>query len=130
MANEENLKKGKATQFKSGEEAARKGRQGGIKSGESKRNRKILRECLDILLENPVYDKNGKFVVDRNGKKMTGAEVMATKLFHDFLKKGELKAFELIRDTAGQKPADKIVVADIDPAVIEEVEMMVTGDGE
>ncbi len=108
----------------------RKGRRGGIKSGEAKRNRKMLRECLDILLESPVYDKNGKPVVDRNGKKMTGAEVMATKLFNDFLKKGELKAFELIRDTAGQKPADKLVVADIDPAVIEEVEMMVLGMSE
>ncbi len=30
MANEQNLEKGKATQFKSGEEAAKNGRKGGV----------------------------------------------------------------------------------------------------
>lgn len=40
----ENLKKGKATQFKSGQEAAESGRKGGIASGKSKRKKKALAE--------------------------------------------------------------------------------------
>lgn len=40
----ENLKKGKATQFKSGQEAAESGRKGGIASGKAKRKKKALAE--------------------------------------------------------------------------------------
>lgn len=40
----ENLKKGKATQFKSGQKAAESGRKGGIASGEAKRKKKALAE--------------------------------------------------------------------------------------
>ena len=42
--NDENLKKGVRTQFKSGEEAARKGRKGGTNSGTSKRTQKTINE--------------------------------------------------------------------------------------
>lgn len=42
--NDENLKKGEATQFKSGEEAAKNGRAGGIASGEARQRRKTYRE--------------------------------------------------------------------------------------
>ncbi len=54
MANEENLKKGKATQFKSGEEAAKCGRKGGIASGIAKREKKTIQQILTDLLESDV----------------------------------------------------------------------------
>ncbi len=54
MANNENLKKGKATQFKSGEDAASKGRKGGIKSGESKRAKKNMRDLTKSLMDTQV----------------------------------------------------------------------------
>ena len=38
------------------------------------------------------------------------------------------KAFEVLRDTAGQKPVDKVVVSEIDIDVIDEVERMVNDD--
>ena len=44
--NNENLKKGEATQFRSGEEAARNGRNGGRASGEARLRRKLLRESI------------------------------------------------------------------------------------
>ena len=50
MANEENLKKGKATQFQSGEEAARNGQKGGVASGASRRRRKAMRQTVNTLL--------------------------------------------------------------------------------
>lgn len=57
MANENNLKKGKATQFKSGEEAVRNGRKGGIASGESKRGRKTIQNLLKDFLDSNVKDQ-------------------------------------------------------------------------
>ena len=42
--------------------------------------------------------------------------------------KGDVKAFEVLRDTAGEKPIDKVMVADVDQSVIDEVEEMVKGE--
>lgn len=44
--NNENLKKGEATQFRSGEEAARNGRDGGRASGEARRQAALFRKFL------------------------------------------------------------------------------------
>ena len=57
MANNENLEKGKATQFRSGEEAARNGSNGGIASGAARRRKKSLKEAADLYLSLPVTDK-------------------------------------------------------------------------
>ena len=48
------VKKGKATQFKSGNKAAESGRKGGIASGKAKRKKKALKEQMQMLLELPV----------------------------------------------------------------------------
>ncbi len=50
MANEENLKKGKATQFRSGEEAARNGEKGGKASVASRRRKKSMQQKMKLLL--------------------------------------------------------------------------------
>lgn len=59
-----------------------------------------------------------------NGEEMTGAEAMAYVAIEKALA-GDLKAWEMVRDTAGQKPADKVLVSDIDADVIAEVEAIV-----
>lgn len=51
MPQYENLKKGKATQFKSGEKAAESGRKGGIASGIAKRKRKALSEMARLFAD-------------------------------------------------------------------------------
>ena len=38
---------------------------------------------------------------------------------------GDTKAFEIIRDTIGEKPAEKVMLAEIDQNTIDEVEKMV-----
>lgn len=53
MANEQNLKP-----YRSVEEARDGGRRGGKKSGEVRRQKKSMRELMNILLELPVSDKN------------------------------------------------------------------------
>jgi hypothetical protein len=42
--------------------------------------------------------------------------------------KGDTKAFEIIRDTIGEKPAERISLAQIDQDTIDAVEKMVMGD--
>ena len=41
---------------------------------------------------------------------------------------GDTKAYEVVRDTIGEKPVDKIVVAEVDQTIINEVEAMVNDD--
>lgn len=94
---------------------------GGKNSVEARRNKKILRDCLEMLLEKEISDKSGN--------KMTGAEAMAAVVFQKAIK-GDLKAFEIVRDTAGQKPVEKVVISEIDTDVINEVERMVNDDEE
>lgn len=55
---------------------------------------------------------------------MSGAEAISAKLFAQALK-GDKRAFEIVRDTAGQKPVEKIEVEGIDTAAIDEVREMV-----
>lgn len=113
MANEQNLR---PSEYKLSQEEAKKG---GIASGKARREKKLLRECIEILLE--------KEMTDKSGKSITGAEALTAKLFAEAMK-GNVKAFEVLRDTAGQKPVEKVMVADVDPNVIAEVEAIVNAD--
>ncbi len=112
MANEQNLRPGEHIPTK--EEAKR----GGIASGKSRRRRKLLRECLDELLARE-YTKDGTT--------LTGSEALAAALVKKAMK-GDVKAFETLRDTVGEKPVDKVMVAEVEPSVIAAVEKMVKDD--
>ena len=105
MANEKNLVP--FTSEQSHEEAVKNGRKGGIASGEAKRNRKMLRDCIDYLLE-----RENAMVLGADGNPMSGAEQLAYNLFVKALEEPDTakaaKAFEVLRDTAGQKPIDKV----------------------
>ena len=107
-----------ATEFRAGEQQVEIARQGGIASGEARKAKKSLREAMQVLMD---ADLAGK-----DGKTMTGTEAMAAKAFQAALK-GDWKAWELVRDTAGQKPVERVMVADVEPSVIAEVEAMVNG---
>mgnify|MGYP000292743519 CR=1 FL=1 len=106
---------GKATRFKSGAKAAENGRKGGKKSGESKRARKTLREELLALLSD--QDTQKRISVALVNEAIEGNNAGSV-----------TKAFETIRDTIGEKPVDKIMVSDVEPGVIAEIERMVNDD--
>lgn len=101
------------------EEARKNGRKGGIASGEARRQKRDLKRAMEILLE--------KQVTTKKGDEMSGAEAIALKQFEKALK-GDAKAFELVRDTAGQKPIEKIQVAEVEQSVIDEIERMIADD--
>lgn len=115
----ENLKKGKATRFKSGEEAVKSGRKGGIASGKAKREKADFRKKCQIWMETEVAK-------DKNGNPLTGADLMVAVAGKE-IKNGSAKFWELMRDTAGFKPVDKVVMAEVDQDIIDEVEAMVLG---
>lgn len=95
MPNEENLKNGVATQFKSGDEAVENGRKGGIASGESKRRRKTLKEELLLMLEDETIQQSITAALIREAMEGNNA--------------GSVRgAFETIRDTIGEKPTEKV----------------------
>lgn len=110
MANEQNLRPGEY-QLTLDEQ-----KKGGIASGEARRRKRDIRLALEALLEKEYKGKDGKFV--------SGAEAIAIKQMEKALK-GDTKAFEVVRDTVGQKPTEKIMVADVDPSIIDEVEKAV-----
>lgn len=113
MANEQNLR---PAEYKLSLEEAKKG---GIKSGEARRKKRDLRQAIEILLETDIKNKNGEV--------KSGAEAIAIAQFQKALK-GDTRAFEVIRDTAGQKPVEKVMVAEVDNDVINEIESMVLND--
>lgn len=103
MANKQNLKP--FTSEQSREKAVENGRKGGKASGESKRARKTLREELLALLSQEIKDENGNPVNTQ--------VAMSTSLIKEALG-GNTKAFELVRDTIGEKPVDKVEQVNID----------------
>lgn len=106
-------------QWKTSEEAREAGRKGGVKSGEVRRARKTLREELEALLTEEITDKNGR--------RMQTQKAISASMIKQALT-GSTKAFELIRDTIGEKPVDKVMLAEVDQATIDEVEKMIYGD--
>ena len=95
--------------------------QGGYARKAALDRKKSLRLALEELLTSDVKLKNG-------GTK-SGAEALAAKLFERGLN-GDVRAFETIRATVGQDPVQKVMVADVDQATIEEVEAAVMGAAE
>lgn len=83
----DNLKNGRATRFRSGEEAARNGKKGGQASGEARRRLKSFRE----LDEDFTSDK----------ERLDMLEALKAKA-----KRGNVKAFEVYRDTMGMNPKE------------------------
>lgn len=84
---------------RSKEEVKKIASKGGVNSGKARRNKALLKDCLQILME--------KKMLDGDGKKITGAEALSVEVFQKALA-GDMKAWELLRDTAGQKPVDKV----------------------
>lgn len=117
MANEQNLVP--FTSEQSREEAVKNGQKGGIASGESRRARKTLRAELETLLSAQTIDKEGKKT------ESTVQEAVTVALVKQALK-GNTKAFEIIRDTIGEKPVERVTLAEIDQATVNLVEKMVT----
>ena len=109
------------------EERQKIARKAGQASGKARRNKALLKDCINILMEQKTLDP-------KTGKKVTGAEQLATNLWLKALFEMDTakaaKAFEVLRDTSGQKPVDKVMIAEVDQNVIDEVEAMMNDEEE
>lgn len=82
MANEQNLK---PSEYKLSQEEAKKG---GIASGKARRARRTLKEELLLMLSDPEVQEKLSAAIMKKGMD------------------GDIRAFEVIRDTIGEKPKD------------------------
>lgn len=98
-------------------EARIQGAKGGKASAEARREKRDLRKAIETLLESDVTDK-------KTGKVLSGAEAIAVAQFKKALK-GDDKAFRILGEYAGQKPIEKVAIAEVNADVINEVESMV-----
>lgn len=109
MANEQNLKP-----VSSKKEARERGRKGGLASVEARRKRKTLKEELLLMLSEGETQKS------------------VTLALIEKAMSGDTKAFEVIRDTIGEKPADKVetkqTVLDMSKFSTEELKAMLDDD--
>ena len=100
--NDENLIQNSESWQTTPSERRKNARKAGIASGEARRRKRDIKRALDALLE--------KDITAKNGETMTGAEAIALKLMEKALN-GDVKAFEVLRDSAGQKPTSKLEVS-------------------
>lgn len=120
MANEQNLKpftKGS----RSREEAVENGRKGGKRSGEVRRERKSMREQMDMLLSLPLKDQKiiNKFKqigVDTDDMNNQMALIMAT---YQKALRGDMQAMNVARELIGERVQEFKVSATIDDKVKE-----------
>lgn len=97
--NPQNFEKG--TNFADRPDRAREaGRKGGLKKGENMRKRRALAEELEILLQ--IIDKDGH----TNQEKISMALLQKAS-------KGDTRAYEVIRDTVGEKPKEVHTIEEV-----------------
>lgn len=97
--------------FTQGEQQREIARKGGIASAEAKRARKTLREELLLILDDLIPDKQGNMVPIQ--------KAMSTALIKSAIG-GSVRAFEVIRDTIGEKPAENVTLTSGSFAALDE----------
>lgn len=92
--------------FEPGERAREIGRNGGRNSQKKAKERKTLREDLLTLLREEIRDKN-------SGRTMGTQAALSAALIKQALS-GNTKAYEIIRDTIGEKPVENVNIVSAD----------------
>ena len=121
MANEQNLIQNSERTPSELREMTRKG---GLKSGEARRMKRTLREQMEMLMSLPVKDESTKEFIESLGidaDKIDNATAITLSMYQEALK-GNTKAFELIRDTLGEKPTDKLTIEEAPQIVLKRPE--------
>lgn len=91
------------------------------KAKTSRRENLLKKQDLNAKINLWLHSEVGK---DKHGNPLTGTDLMLQVAIRE-MSKGNPKFWELLRDTAGQKPIDKVMLSEVDASVIEEVEALV-----
>lgn len=103
MANEQNLKP--QAHVLTVEEQSK----GGIASGKAKRQKKAMKDIVELVLQMPLKDgkkmsvENIKSLASANGKNISVQEALVLKTTEKALR-GDIKALRLLLEMAGQNP--------------------------
>lgn len=95
------------------EQAREIGRKGGLASAQKRKERKAMRETLQILLDLSIRTgkkaniEKFKSISDLSQENVSVQEAILMKQIEKTLK-GDLKALEFLRDTLGERPSDSI----------------------
>ena len=106
MSNEQNLIP--FTSEQSQEEAMKNGSKGGIASGKARRARKMMREDAQMFLEMPLNAgqlEDVEYLAEVKGKNITVQQAILLAMIKKAMK-GDVRASEYVRDTAGQQIAN------------------------
>lgn len=90
-------------------------------SAKKRRENNSLRAALQMWMD------GDSGVKSKDGKSLSGTELMVAVAVKEAVK-GNPRFWELIRDTAGEKPVERVMVAEVPQAVIDEVEKAVLED--
>ena len=88
-------------------------RKAGIASGKARRKKKLFKEQIELLLSLPLKDKNVKEKLKKIGidaNNLDNQMAIIISLYQRALK-GDVKAFNALRDTVGEKPKEVIEVS-------------------
>ena len=107
MANEQNLRAPTTA------EARERGRKGGKASAAKRAERKTFREGLLLLLNEPLKDKSGNVTDNTTQDAIIAALVKRAA-------NGDTRAFEMIRDTIGEKPVQDVKVSSGDFSALDD----------
>jgi Holliday junction resolvasome RuvABC ATP-dependent DNA helicase subunit len=83
---------------------------GGIASGKARRRKKLIKEQLELLLSLPLKDENAKRKLKQMGidaDNLDNQMAMVISIWNKALK-GDVQAFNTIRDSVGEKPKEVI----------------------
>lgn len=104
-----------------------------LKSAESRKRNRAMRKAFKEIL-NEEFDKKVK-VNGKDDREITRKEAVSLRLMQMLLdphtrENDFLKALEFARDTIGEKPIDRLAIAEVDQEVVDEIERMVEEDDE
>ena len=106
-----NLKNFEATQFKTGSKQVEIARQGGIASGEAKRRKKTWAQQIELLMSMPVKKTATKQALEELGieaNEQNNLMAMNVAMYQQALK-GNVSAFNTLRDTSGNNYQDLLM---------------------
>lgn len=91
-------------------EARELGRKGGIRSGKKRREQRQLKDLCQIILNAELTDNELREDIEQNIPELAGEVTNGAAMLIQLLKlamAGDTKAFEILRDTAGEKPSNR-----------------------
>lgn len=102
--------------IQSSDEARERGRKGGYKSGQVRRDKRKLKNVLEILLSMEATEDMKEKALNimpemEQLDDITFKDLTIISLIGQAIK-GNIKAFEVMRDTLGEKPKEKVEVTD------------------